>query len=96
MNAFRVVCIVCSASTAICALVAAAYWYLSSRPRPKLNNPPNASISDAPELHILSAQVDVNALQEALSEGSLLNKKGALWSAVAALFGAAVALSGIM
>lgn len=96
MNAFRVVYIICSASTAICALVAAAYWYLSSRPTPKLNNPPNASISDAPELHILSAQVDVYAMQEALSEASALNKKAALWSAVAALFGAVAALFGIM
>lgn len=96
MNAPRLGYIVCSAATAVCALVAAVYWYLSSRPTPKLNNPPNASISDAPELHILSAQVDVYAVQEALSETSLLNKKAALWSAGAALFGAAAALLGIM
>ena len=96
MNTFRVFYIICSALTAICALVAAAYWYLSSRPTPKLSNPPNASISDVPELHILTAQVDVYAVQEALSEASLLNKKAALWSAVAALFGAAAAILGIM
>lgn len=96
MNTYRIAYIICSALTAICALVAAANWYLSSRPTPKLSDPPNASISDVPELHILTAQVDVYAVQEALSEASLLNKKAALWSAVAALFGAAAEILGIM
>jgi hypothetical protein len=96
MNIPRIGYIASSSAAAICALVAAAYWYLSSRPTPQLNDPPNASISDTPELHILSAQVDVYAVQDALSEASRLNKKAALWSAAAALFGAAAALLGVV
>ena len=95
MNTFRVAYIICSAATAICALIAAGYWYLSSRPTPVLNVPPEASISDVPELHIMNAQVDVYGVQAALAEASRLNKKAAIWSAVAALFGAAAAILGI-
>lgn len=95
MNIFRIVYIVCSAATAVCALVAAAYWYLSSRPTPVLNDPPDASISDVPELHIMNAQADVYGVQAALAEASRLNKRAAVWSAIAALFGAAAAILGI-
>jgi hypothetical protein len=95
MSTLRSAYIVCSAATAICALVAARYWYLSSRPAPAISDPPDASISDAPEIHILNAQVDVYAVQAALTEASRLNKKAAIWSALAALFGAAAAILGI-
>ena len=96
MNAPRIAYIVASAATAVSALIAAAYWYLSSRPTPQLNNPPDASISDVPEIHILSAQVDIYAIEEALSEASRLNKKAALWSAAAALLAAVAAVLGIL
>jgi hypothetical protein len=95
MNTLRIAYIVCSATTAACALVAAGYWYLSSRPAPAIGDPPVASISDAPELHIMNAQSDVYAFQAALAETSRLNKKAAVWSAIAALFGAAAAILGI-
>jgi len=95
MNTLRIAYIICSAATAICALVAASYWYLSSRPTPALGDPPVASISDVPELHIMSAQADVYEVQVALAEASRLNKKAAIWSAIAALFGAAAAILGI-
>ena len=95
MSILRIAYIFCSAATAACALVAAAYWYLSSRPTPVLNDPPDASISDVPELHIMTAQADVYGVQAALAEASRLNKKAAIWSAIAALFGAAAAIFGI-
>lgn len=96
MSAFRIGYIICSAATAICALAAAVYWYLSSRPMPALSELPNASISDVPELYTLNARVDVYAVRDALIEASRLNKKAAIWSAVAALFGGTVAILGIM
>ncbi len=95
MNTLRIAYIVCSAATAACALIAAAYWYLSSRPTPPVSDPPVASISDVPELHIMNAQSDVYELQAVLTEVSRLNKKAAVWSAIAALFGAAAAILGI-
>jgi hypothetical protein len=95
MNVYRIAYIVCSVATAVCALIAARYWYLSSRPTPALNDLPDASISDAPELHIMNAQADVYEVQAALAEASRLNKSAAVWSAIAALFGAAAAILGI-
>lgn len=95
MNMLRIAYIVCSIATAACALVAAGYWYRSSLPTPILNEPPVASISDVAALHIMSAQADVYEVQAALAEASRLNKKAAVWSAIAALFGAAAAILGI-
>jgi len=92
MNILRIPYIVCSAATAACALIAANYWYLSSRPTPAISDPPVASISDAPELHIMNAQSEVYGFQAALAEASRLNKKAAVCSAIAALFGAAAAI----
>jgi hypothetical protein len=96
MNVFRIGYIACSAATAICALAAARYWYLSSRPTPIMSEPPNASISDVPELYTMTAQVDIYAVRDALIEASQLNKKAAIWSALAALAGSAAAILGIM
>jgi hypothetical protein len=96
VTTFRIAYIACSSTTAICALVAAVYWYLSSRPTPTLSEVPEASISDAPELYTMNAQIDVYAVRDALIEASTLNKKAAIWSAVAALFGAAAAIFGIL
>lgn len=95
MSTFRIAYIICSAATAVCALIAASYWYHLSRPTPAISEPSSASASDAPELHILNAQVDVYGVQAALAEASRLNKKAAIWSAIAALFGAAAAILGI-
>jgi len=91
----RIAYVICSIATAACALIAAGYWYRSSRPTPALTEPPAASISDVPQLHIMNAQADVYEVQAALAEASRLNKKAAVWSAVAALFGAAAAILGI-
>jgi len=95
INVARIAYIICSAATAICALIAAGYWYLSSLPIPVPNAPPDASISDVPELHTMNAQADVYGVQAALAEASRLNKKAAIWSAIATLFGAETAILGI-
>ena len=88
MISIRVAYVTCSIGTAISAFVAAVYWYLSSRPTPKTTVPPVAAIGDNPEMHILGTKVDIIGIQSALYETSRLNKKAAIWSAIAALLGA--------
>lgn len=83
-----------SGATAIAALIAALYWYLSSRPAPKPIVPPIASVSDNPEIHILEAQVGIYDIHAALLKASQLNAKAAAWSGIAALFGAITSLLG--
>ena len=96
MRTIHIVYIVFSLTTGLCALVAARYWYLSSRPAPTLTDTPDASIGEAPELHILGTQVDLYSIQSVLAEASSLNKKAAAWSAIAALLGAITSLLGIL
>jgi hypothetical protein len=95
MSATHIAYLACSVATALCALIAAWYWYLSSRPAPVTTDPPDASVSDNPELHILGTQVDLYSIQAALAEASRLNKNAAIWSAVAALLGAASSILGM-
>jgi hypothetical protein len=92
----RVAYVSCSLGTALAAFVAAEYWYLSSRPTPKMTVPPIASISDNPELHVLGAQVDIMGIRSALCEASQLNKKAAIWSGIAALLGGVSAVLGFL
>jgi hypothetical protein len=83
----RIMFLAASALSALCAFVAAWYWFLSSRPTPQISEPPSASVEDVPALHILDAQVNTYKIQEALVEASRLNRNAAIWSACAALFG---------
>ncbi len=48
-------------------------------------DPPLASISDAPELHILSYSVQLNANAEAMRQSGALNAGAARWTSVAIL-----------
>lgn len=81
-----------STATALCALIAAWYWCLSSRPTPELAEPSSASIDDNPAEHILEAQVNTYSIHAALLEASRLNKRAALWSAAAAALGGVAAI----
>lgn len=94
MSIVRIAYIACSAATAICALAASWYWYLSSKPTPAVGDPPDVSVSDNPEFRILNTETDIYAVQSALTVASRLNKAAAIWSAIAALFGAAAAILG--
>ncbi len=85
-----------SSATALCALIAAWYWYLSSRPTPELVEPAVASIDDNPAEHILEAQVNTYSIHAALLEASRLNKRAALWSAAAAALGGIAAILSIL
>jgi hypothetical protein len=59
MHLIRVARICSARATAITALVAARYWYLSSRPTSTITEPPVASMDDVPSHYILGTQVDV-------------------------------------
>ena len=100
MNTFRIAYIVCSV-----------LQRQSARsPRRSLLvsiEPPNTDIERIapeasnqvmlPELYTMNSQVDVYAVRDALIEASTgSNKKAAIWSAVAALFGAIADILGIM
>jgi hypothetical protein len=68
------------------ASVAAAYWWKASRVG-ILNT--EASISDVPELYILSTQV-------AFNESSRLNCRAAVWTGAAAVLSAAASVFGVL
>jgi hypothetical protein len=95
MHLIRFAYLSCSAATAIAAFVAAIYWYLSNRPTPETTMQPVASISDAPEAYLLGTQVDIGSIHLAMLAASQLNKKAAVWSAAAALFGALTSALGL-
>jgi len=96
MNLAKAIFLVASSLTAGCAFVAAYFWYRSSLPTPPAPDDIIASADDAPQQHILGAQVDIINLRAAMIEASGLNKKAAIWSAWAAIFGAIAAFVSMM
>jgi hypothetical protein len=56
-----------SFTTTICSFAASYYWLRSSQPTPEEVPTPDASISDHPELHILTAQVEIYGIRDALT-----------------------------
>lgn len=78
--------IVLACATLGAALTAACYWLKSSRVEIG-TAPAMPSISDAPEAHMLEAQV-------AIMQSSALNATAAKWTAVAAVLGAVTSVWG--
>jgi hypothetical protein len=79
-------------ATALCSLMAAKYWYLSSKPNAPIPNEIVAPIDDAMPLHVLSARVHSDSIHLAITEASRLNKIAAKWSAWAAAFATIAAI----
>ena len=96
MTSHRMVSLAFAIATFISGLVAAYYWYRSSRPAPAESMEPMSSIEDDQTLHILSVRVDLDGLRTAMIETSRLNKYASIWSAFAAGFGAIASLIGTM
>jgi hypothetical protein len=92
----RTLFVLLSFGTAAAALAAAYYMFSSSQPTPVESTEIDASISDNEALYILDARVSVDSLRSVLAESSRLNKKAAIWSGVAAIFGALAALVGLL
>jgi hypothetical protein len=83
--------------TFVSAVIAAVYWFRSSRIRPKTVSTENGpSISDIPEVHILAAQVDIFGIHDVINEISRLNKLAAIWTGISALLGAVTTMSGLI
>jgi hypothetical protein len=91
----RIINLFLTLSTAICGLVAAIYWYLSSLPEANISSRVEASYNDAPGPHILEAQVNLYSVQGVLQKASRLNKLASIWSALAAALGAIASIVSI-
>ncbi len=96
MALLRIAYLTCVVTTAISAFVAAWYWHLSSRPSPEMTQPSLASIDDIPAEHILESQGNIYSIQAALMETSRLNKRAAIWSAIATFLGAVAAILSVV
>jgi hypothetical protein len=70
----------------VVAIVAAVYWWKASRVAIVHTS---ASISDVPELYILSGQV-------AFNESSQLNCRAAIWTGASAILSAIASVLGVM
>jgi hypothetical protein len=92
----RIFVIVLASTTLVAGVVAAIYWWRSSRQDAVLLPEPEASISDSPEQHIQIAVVNLNTVQASLIKVSNLNSTAAAWSGVAALLGAITTAAGVL
>jgi hypothetical protein len=75
--------------TFVAAAISAVYWLKSSRFKIETAYTGELpSISDVPELHIMTAQVDIFKMHKVMNETCRLNKWAAVWTGIAALLGA--------
>ncbi len=80
--------------TFVSAIISAVYWFRSSQMKLQTactNNLP--SISDVPEEHIMTTQVDIFNIHKVMNETCKLNKWAAIWTGIAALLGAVTTVS---
>ncbi len=83
-------------STLATGVVSAIYWFKSAAiPTPEFEEP-IASVSDAPELHIISAVANAGILHAAMNQSAKLNKHAAIWTGISALLGAVTTASGVL
>jgi hypothetical protein len=81
--------------TCISAVTSAVYWFKSSMIKMETAYTDNLpSISDVQELHIMTAQVDIFQMHEVMNKTCRLNKRAAIWTGIAALFGAVTTIVG--
>jgi len=80
--------------TFVSAIISAVYWFKSSVLNIKTVYTDNLpSISDVPELHIVTAQVDIFNMHKVMNETCRLNKWAAIWTGIAALLSAVTTIS---
>jgi hypothetical protein len=93
---FRPMALVLTLAAPVCAFAAARCSRRSSVPSPGLAREVRASIDDAPALHLLTAQVRGDGIQEAFVEASQRNKKASTWSLLAAGLALVAAVVGVL
>jgi hypothetical protein len=77
-------------------IVSAVYWFKSAAiPTPQFEEP-IASVSDAPEQHIINTAANAGILHVAMNESARLNKHAAIWTGISALLGAVTTASGAL
>lgn len=81
---------------AVSGIWAAVRWLQASQMTLPPFDPPIASMSDAPELHILDVSVRQNEAFRVLGQSSDINAQAARWTALAAFLTALVVLLGII
>jgi hypothetical protein len=96
MNVYFNATVILSIATAICAGVAAYYWFRSSRTEIGDDSDTIASIDDNPAEHILGAQADISIIRIGLRHSAKLNGIAAIWSGFAALFAALASITGAL
>jgi hypothetical protein len=93
---FSSVEILLAVGTLISAIIAASYWYKSSRiPFESGYTGKGASISDVPQSYIMNAQIDIFTTQDSLRQAAYLNARAAIWTALSAIFGAITTIGGL-
>jgi hypothetical protein len=86
MTPIKVAAIALACFRLVAAIVAAIYWWKASRVDIGSSA---ASISDVPELYILSTQA-------AFNESSRLNSRAAVWTGLAAVLSAVASVLGVL
>lgn len=81
---------------AVVGLYAAWLWWKASKIEMPAYDPPLASISDAPEIHIMDATVRLDEGYRRLAISGELNAKAARWTAVAAALTAIAVVLGAL
>jgi hypothetical protein len=77
-------------------IVSAVYWFRSAAiPTPQFEEP-IASVSDAPDQHIINAVANASTLHSAMNESARLNKCAAIWTGISALLAAVTTVSGVL
>jgi hypothetical protein len=95
MTTPRTIFLIASSLTAGSALVAAGYWYASSLPTAPKQIEIAGSVSDVPEQYAQSAFADIDSIHFVMTKAARLNKFASIWSALAAIFGAAAAIASL-
>lgn len=85
MTPFKLAAIVSGVAALIGAMIGATYWYRASREQPSQLD---ASIGDAPALHLLNTQVAIN-------RAAALNAIAAVSTGAAAVLSAAASILGL-
>jgi hypothetical protein len=96
MKMSHTVILILASATLVTAIVAAIYWFKSAGVPTPYFVEPIASLDDAPEQHIMSAEANTGGLHKAMSDSARLNKRAAVWTGVSALLGAVTTAFGTL
>ena len=85
-----------ASTTLTTAVVSAVYWFKSAAIRTPQFEEPIASVSDAPEQHIINAVANAGILLGVMNEAAKFNKRAAIWTGISAFLGAVTTGLGLL